>query len=403
MPLVALTVSGFAAGATGLSPAAVTTNLAAGTVRIHGTPSAAGTATFTVSATDTGGITVSKDFNLVIYPSLTLPQQLPVGEVFTPYSNSISVTGGNQTSLIFQMSVTNFDPGTTGLTSQAIFISGREVVVTGTPKAAGMATFTVNFNDSSGATLSQTVSLLVVSPPTIVASFAPGTVRAKYQQTIALAVTGGFGPVTLTFPNQFDAASTGFTLADVNFSALAGTLTVSGTPTGTGSAELTVDVTDAFGMHPITFPILINPPLSAGSSPSRIVGSRYQQTIAVTGGTAPYPVFAVQSFNPGTTGLTASAITLDAVAGMFTISGTSTTAGTARLTILVTDSAGAVLTQTFTITTALIIPTLTGPTTPVSTTGTPTIAWTDTGAVRYDLWVDDVTAKVSQVACVCKT
>jgi predicted phage tail protein len=67
------------------------------------------------------------------------------------------------------------------------------------------------------------------------------------------------------------------------------------------------------------------------------------------------------------------------------------------LKVLAKDD-GSSLTQTFHIVFTVPIPTLTGPSSnPVTTTATPAITWTDTAAARYDLWVDDTTAKISQL------
>ena len=70
-PYATLSISGFfSAGTTGLTAANLTTNAVAGTVTLSGTPSAAGTASFTVDVTDTGGATLNKTYKLKVNPGI---------------------------------------------------------------------------------------------------------------------------------------------------------------------------------------------------------------------------------------------------------------------------------------------------------------------------------------------
>ena len=68
-PYTALTVTGFNGGTTGLTSAALDVNKATGTVRISGTPTALGTVTFTVNATDTPGATLAKNYSIKLDPA----------------------------------------------------------------------------------------------------------------------------------------------------------------------------------------------------------------------------------------------------------------------------------------------------------------------------------------------
>jgi hypothetical protein len=95
--------------------------------------------------------------------------------------------------------------------------------------------------------------------------------------------------------------------------------------------------------------ITVNPALSI--APSTLVGADvgtlYNRTITVSGGTTPYTTFTVTSFNAGGTGLAAPAV--NAAAGTVTFDSTPTAAGTVTFTVNVTDTAGATLTENYSI------------------------------------------------------
>ena len=93
-------------------------------------------------------------------------------------------------------------------------------------------------------------------------------------------------------------------------------------------------------------PLLATP----AALPGDTVNTAYNQTITVSGGTTPYTTFTVTSFSAGTTGLTAAEITANAAAGTFVIAGTPAATGVATFSIDVVDSAGATLTENYTIT-----------------------------------------------------
>ena len=109
-----------------------------------------------------------------------------------------------------------------------------------------------------------------------------------------------------------------------------------GTPPDATTTPATLTVNPALGISPATLP-------SGGTK------TPYQQTITVTGGTAPFSTFSVSGFSGGGTGLTSSEITADAASGTIVIDGTPTAAGSASFMVNVTDSAGAKLTQSYTI------------------------------------------------------
>ncbi|MDR2334964.1 MAG: Ig domain-containing protein [Burkholderiaceae bacterium] len=158
-----------------------------------------------------------------------------------------------------------------------------------------------------------------------------GQIGSVYPTT-TLSATGGTSPFSWSatgLPNGMSLSS-------------AGVLT--GTPIQHGSFSMQVTVTDS-SVTPltrnVTLPLTINPAplvLSTTSLAPATIGTPYTQTIAATGGVAPY--------NWSATGLPAD-LTINPTTG--TISGTPTAAGTSQVTVTVTDDAGQVKSAQFTI------------------------------------------------------
>ena len=70
-PYTTFTVSGFNAGGTGLTSSEITVNASAGTIVVNGTPTAAGSASFTVNVIDTVGATLSQSYAITVQPEAT--------------------------------------------------------------------------------------------------------------------------------------------------------------------------------------------------------------------------------------------------------------------------------------------------------------------------------------------
>ena len=65
-PYTTFSVSGFSAGGTGLTSGEITANASAGTIVVDGTPTASGSASFTVNVTDTVGATVNRSYTITV-------------------------------------------------------------------------------------------------------------------------------------------------------------------------------------------------------------------------------------------------------------------------------------------------------------------------------------------------
>jgi hypothetical protein len=132
---------------------------------LGGTPTTAGTYTFTVSGTDDSGISIAPmTYQLTVVgnfqpPPLTINGSvLPSGTVGTEYANVFSVSGG---SIPYSWSVASgkLPPGLTLLSDITLSQTGDNL--SGTPTTAGTYTFTMQVTDGQGNTASQPFSLTI--------------------------------------------------------------------------------------------------------------------------------------------------------------------------------------------------------------------------------------------------
>jgi uncharacterized repeat protein (TIGR03803 family) len=151
---------------------------------ITGTPSAAGTFTLSVTATDARGARATGNYSVMIYPALALaPADLPAGSVGTAYNQTIGVTGGTGSITLAVSPVQNPIPGLgLSVTGSSVTPATTAVKVDGTPTTVGTAGFTVTATDSLGgrAQLSYSVAVVAAGPPPqfsldALASFAAGS------------------------------------------------------------------------------------------------------------------------------------------------------------------------------------------------------------------------------------
>lgn len=110
---------------------------------LSGTPTTAGSKTFTVKVTDSVGSTATTSFAVTISAPLVISATaLPGANINQPYSATINVSGG-------------VPPYTAALSTGALptgltlSVVGSTVNITGTPTVAGPSTFTVQVTDSA--------------------------------------------------------------------------------------------------------------------------------------------------------------------------------------------------------------------------------------------------------------
>jgi hypothetical protein len=291
---------------------------------LSGTPTTAGTPSFTVSVTDSvanpaGTATLSMTIKPAV--SVTTSTPLPTGYVGSNYSQTLAATGGAGTPYTWTV--------TTGSTLPAGLTLSTAGVLSGIPTATGTPSFSVTATDSVGNTGAATLGLTISPGITIsTAATLPGGYQGTAYPGATLAASGG--------------TNTGFTWALATGSTLPAGLSlssggaISGTPTGSGTTSVAITVTDsASNTATKTFSITIEATLTV-SSPSTLksgtINVAYTNQLTATGGSGTYSTWIVTSGGGTLTPLSLSLST----AGV--LSGTPTATGTATFTVQVTDS-----------------------------------------------------------------
>ena len=223
---------GFAITA-GALPAGMSLNTSTGA--LTGTPTAAGTFNFTVTATDANSFTGSNAYTLVVAPPVIViaPAALAGGTVGAAYSQSFSASGGIAS---YSYAIT------AGALPAGVTLNGSSGVISGTPSAGGTFNFTVTATSSStgtgvphtGSRAYSTTFLpaTVLLPATTLAN---GTQNAAYSATLNPA-SGG------TLPYSY-AVTAGALPAGITLNTATGALT--GTPTASGISNFAVTATDS--------------------------------------------------------------------------------------------------------------------------------------------------------------
>ncbi len=309
----------------GALPAGVTLNPITG--QLGGTPTAAGAFSFTVTATDAADSTGSVTYSGSVIAAISInPASLPAGTVGTAYSQTVSATGGSG-SFTYAVSVGALPAGLT--------LNASNGLISGTPTAAGLSTFTVRATDGTGATGSRSYSVTMTVAPIVVnpASLSAATVGTAYSQTVT--ATGGTGGFTYS-------VSAGALPAGLTLNTSSGTL--SGTPTTVGTSNFTIRATDsasASGTRAYSVSTSAAITVNPVSLPGGTVGTAYSRTITATGGAGPY-TYSVSA------GALPAGLTLNASTGV--LAGTPTAAAASLFTVQVTGSNGAIGTRAYSIT-----------------------------------------------------
>jgi hypothetical protein len=238
---------------------------------ISGTPTTAGSSSFTVQVKDSKSATATKSLAITVNAALSVTTtSLTAGSTGTAYSQALAASGGRTP---YTWSVTS------GSLPAGLTLSSAGVL-SGTPTTAGSSSFTVQAMDANSKTATRALTLTINAAPGISTSTLPdGFAGTAYSQT--LAATGGKTPYT--WARTAGALPTGLTLSTAGV--------ISGTPTAAGSSSFTVQVKDAknaTAAKSLSITVYTALSVSTASLPAGVVGSAYSQTLAAAGGKTPY-------------------------------------------------------------------------------------------------------------------
>jgi hypothetical protein len=323
----------------GALPAGLVLNPATGV--LTGTPTSAGPATFTVTATDANGCagTVTYTVTVAACPVITVaPLAAPPARLGVAYSQLITASGGTG-AYVFTVLSGTLPPGLT------LSAGG---LLAGTPTAVGSSTVTIRVTDGNGCPADFIFTILVAPAVCPVITLAPttlplGRVGVAFSQQIT--ASGGTGPYVFT--TLSGTLPAGLSLSSAGL--------ISGTPTAAGSSTVTIRATDGNScpidiVYTMVIAAAACPVITVAPAtlPAGAVGVAYSQQITASGGTGS-PIFTV------VTGTLPAGLTLSS-GGL--LSGTPTTVGSSVVSIQAIDGAGCPGVTTYTIGITTAVPTL---------------------------------------------
>jgi hypothetical protein len=268
-----------------------------------------------VSVIDDHGNTGSRAYALnIIVPITVNPSSLPNGTTGTPYSQTVTASGGTSP-YIFTVSAGSLPNGLSLAAGGAI---------TGTPSVAGTFNFTIQAEDANTSTGTRAYSVTISTAPLTInpTSLPAGQVGTAYNQTVV--ASGGNG-------NYSYAVVAGALPTGLSLDSSSGAIT--GTPSAGGTFNFTIQGTDtspntgtrAYSVNIGTNSLTVNP----ASLPNGTQNVAYSQTVAASGGTGPY-TYAVSA------GALPAGLSLNASSGAIT--GTPSGSGLSAFTVRATDS-----------------------------------------------------------------
>ena len=303
---------------------------------ITGTPTVAGTASFTVALTDAGTPAQhqTQNLSLTVAPATLdiTSNGLSTGQVGTAYSAGLTASGGTS-GYVWSVASGSLPAGLT--------FTGAGVL-SGTPTASGAFVFSIAVADggSPAQHASKSFSVAIAPSPLTLTTVSLASAQSGAAYLVNLQAAGGTPAYAWSMAGGSLPAGLALSSAGV----------ISGTPQAAGAASFTVAVSDS-GTPALRQTANLNltiAPSALGITGSSLgsgqVGTNYSASLSASGGTPSY-TWSI------TSGALPAGLTLAATTGI--ISGKPTSSGTSNFAVAVADSS--VPSQVQTVTTFLTI------------------------------------------------
>jgi hypothetical protein len=283
--------------------------------RISGTPSRAGSTSFTARIADASGRTVSYTDSASVLASVTITTtSLPHAIVGRAFSATLGPGGGRPP---YRWAVVD------GTLPPGLALDVERGTIAGLPTALGVSAFTIRLRDALGATKDRPLQLVV------------------NQGSLAATCVLGPAEVGLAF---FDACEPRSGLPPYSCAVAQGTLpsglmlnpdcTLRGVPAMAGASSFSARVSDSGGMSVVVGARIVFQPhvaVTTTSPPAAVVNRSYSTVLAAAGGVRPYRwMLSAGSLPRG--------LTLDPVTGY--LSGRPTDVGVTTAVLRITDALG---------------------------------------------------------------
>ena len=294
---------------TGTLPSGLSLNATSGL--ISGTPSAAGNATVTISAINSGGSGSASLFIEIAEASAPSPPEIishltTSGRVGSAFSYKIL---GSNSPTLYSLS---------GSLPQGLTFNATTGRINGTPAEPGDSILTIGASNSGGSTTQSLAIQILPLPPNISSA---ATVNGTIGSAFSHQITANNNPTSYSVYGTLPAG--------LSLNATSGL--ISGTPSVAGNATVIISATNAGGAGNQSFSLRIlaqAPVISSVATANGTVGSAFSHQITANNIPTSYSVY----------GTLPAGLSLNATSGL--ISGTPSAVGNASVTVIATNAGG---------------------------------------------------------------